>query len=983
MALLTRRSTPMDTRLASLLGMDEGTLIAHIEREKRRGELIAERRRHLLGTLGSGALAVRPDALQALTVQQEADTTAQQVATARKGSTPAPAPVAAPPLRRGSLGFASSAYVDEAGTPRLRVLVESELRDEDLPGMRRRAGPIAMLEASPDELRALVASGRAVRMELVRPVRAALDQCGPDIGLPSDGGRGTARPAGRGVIVGIVDFGLDFHHSDLRRPDGRTRLLALHDAEQGREWSAAEIDADFASGKPYSVVGHRWDRQGRHQGSLENPGGDLWMRHGTHMALVAAGNGQSGGPAGLAPEAELLFFSLDSTVPMAGQQDAWGQAGFDRVIEGVSWILGHARRRGAPVVINLSLEDRTGPHDGTSLHQAFLDGLLDAPGQVLVVAAGNGNDAGAYRRTRLQGGKAQLRLQIDPAALGDEGFELWLDSLKRVAVELRSPAGDRLRLAANEGQAMGKLGQGERVVEAQIVRVLRPDRGDQAIRINLLVPEGSMGLPDGEWTVALSDGDKATVHAWLERCNGGLVAWLDATVDRGTVSDLATHPAMLVVGSVTKALQVHPRTIPAHSGRGPTRDGRPLPHLLAPGVAIRLGEAHERASLGTAAGKEYLLCSGSGSSIAAAMVSGATAVLMECRGQPERPAWLSTRQVREILMRTARRPDGADSGRPGRPQRPVLAEDPGVLDLVAACTARQGADLWMRAFPGDTGSVPSAELFAWRSPDIEPSEDGQGGLRIAVTVHNRSSVEVRAAQVGLAWSPALTAPSASGSALAEGVLARRLADRRGPLPWLGIGVQADAPAPASIPAGGSARYHFTWRPPRGVDPTRVAWRAELRAPGQKDGISATRHVHYLAAGGSTATLRASLLGTAGRDGLLVHADEGARLVALWVPRHLLRPWQRVDTVQQGGVDPTAVFGVHGAAEARSETDADGTAWIRLAPEGATLRLPSLELPERGLVEVRVEAAGRPGAEVHLAQLRGGEVQGGVSGLFVR
>ncbi|MBK7470171.1 MAG: hypothetical protein IPI73_05580 [Betaproteobacteria bacterium] len=95
-----------------------------------------------------------------------------------------------------------------------------------------RLGPIATAEVPIRAVGALAALESVVSMELARPLVSRLN-----ISVPSTGAgtlRSGAAPnwsglTGKGVIVGVVDDGIDFRHRDFRNLDGTTRLLALWD----------------------------------------------------------------------------------------------------------------------------------------------------------------------------------------------------------------------------------------------------------------------------------------------------------------------------------------------------------------------------------------------------------------------------------------------------------------------------------------------------------------------------------------------------------------------------------------------------------------------------------------------------------------------------------------------------------------------------------------------------------------------------------
>src|SRR2546429_8136591 len=113
---------------------------------------------------------------------------------------------------------------------------------------------------------------------------------------------------GRGVVVGVVDWGCDFAHPDFRNPDGSTRLLALWD-QRSREGlnspspfgygvvhTPAAINQALAATDPYAALNYNPADADTGKGS-----------HGTHVCSIAAGNGRGGGPQGVAPDAHLVF----------------------------------------------------------------------------------------------------------------------------------------------------------------------------------------------------------------------------------------------------------------------------------------------------------------------------------------------------------------------------------------------------------------------------------------------------------------------------------------------------------------------------------------------------------------------------------------------------------------------------------------------------------------------------------------------------
>lgn len=114
--------------------------------------------------------------------------------------------------------------------------------------------------------------------------------------------------SGRGVLIGIVDSGIDIFHPDFRNEDGTTRIRELWDQSipdetnsgynRGRIFTSEEINRAIA------------------ENDRSFPSRDL-SGHGTHVAGIAAGNGRAsnGRQKGVAPESELLIVKLGNAFP--------------------------------------------------------------------------------------------------------------------------------------------------------------------------------------------------------------------------------------------------------------------------------------------------------------------------------------------------------------------------------------------------------------------------------------------------------------------------------------------------------------------------------------------------------------------------------------------------------------------------------------------------------------------------------------------
>ena len=171
---------------------------------------------------------------------------------------------------------------------------------------------------------------------------------------------------GKGVIVGIVDLGFQWDHAAFRNADGSTRIIAA--------WN--QNDKSGTPPEPYSY-GSLYDTEEE----ILNGQTEAVETHATHVTGIAAGSSYPDMPyGGVAREASLVLVEA---------QHAGGSSMYDEgITDGINFIFDYADRLGMPCVINLSIGNVLGPHDGTSAFDQMCDSL-QGPGRLIVGAMGN------------------------------------------------------------------------------------------------------------------------------------------------------------------------------------------------------------------------------------------------------------------------------------------------------------------------------------------------------------------------------------------------------------------------------------------------------------------------------------------------------------------------------------------------------------------------------------------------------------------
>jgi subtilisin family serine protease len=469
-----------------------------------------------------------------------------------------------------------------------------------------------------------------------------------------------------GVIIGIVDFGLDFAHRNFQYLDedgnARTRILALWDQkavcdkthspekfQYGRLFEKPRIDDALQQEDPYKALGYDVPKN-----SLFETGA-----HGTYVTDVAAGNGEGSNCSGIAPQADIVFVDVSAAGRlMDGPQSAGSTfSQLVQVLEAVDFIFDYAKDRNRPCVVNISLGTNDGPHDGTTLLEQALDRLVtQEPNRAVVIAAGNSFGKKLHVTGRVpEGGCVDLKWHIPRFDSTDNNLEIWYAGEDRFSLELLNPCG-KLVAKVRPREVWGTpRGCTDRMLVVN--RLDDPNNGDNTINLFF-----ERGVTPGDWTLRLR-GDivhDGNFHAWIERDDQGqsrFVNSLDESYEISneyTLSSIANGRETIVVSSYNAYKADLP--LSDSSSSGPTRDKdlreqrQWQPTISAPGEEV----------LAAQSGTVVLRHRQSGTSLAAPVVTGAVA-LMLTRAQ-ERGINLTACEIRKILIRTAHRNPPVGSG---------------------------------------------------------------------------------------------------------------------------------------------------------------------------------------------------------------------------------------------------------------------------------------------------------------------------------
>ncbi|HRI70816.1 MAG TPA: S8 family serine peptidase, partial [Polyangium sp.] len=507
----------------------------------------------------------------------------------------------------------------------------------------------------------------------------------------------TGLGTGKGVVVGVVDTGIDVTHPDFRTAEGKSRIAWLLLGGRVPAGLHPELEEKFGCTDPKQVAcavlsGEDIDAVISGQLALEVPGDSVG--HGTHVTSIAAGNGgpMTGKPliyVGMAPEATLVISSPSAA---AGFQDS-------DVLIGAQFIDDRAKALGMPAVINLSLGGDFGPHDGSSVLEQGLGSLIgdDKPGRAIVAAAGNSGALyqikgrgpfGIHTEVHVtKGSEVHVPISTPKASKGNGFVWITFRPEDEVSVGLVAPGGDSWVRLVEPGDEVGY--EGSDGTTAAVVNQLVNGKTPITSNTNSAVVAFSGSWEAGAFEILLSGHGDAQL--WVTGLgdvsptkSDGLL--FEKAVRQGTIAVPAAHPNLLAVGCTLNRVswdpllteeieltsiggEIHPKldSICYFSAAGPTPFGVAKPEISAPGgfiAAAMSKDADPRANLGSlfdgpgCPGSEpcYIVdprhAITSGTSMASPHVAGAAALLFEL------DPTLTQQRVTNVLQAGARYPVG-------------------------------------------------------------------------------------------------------------------------------------------------------------------------------------------------------------------------------------------------------------------------------------------------------------------------------------
>ena len=247
---------------------------------------------------------------------------------------------------------------------------------------------------------------------------------------------------GNGVVVGIIDTGIDYLSEEFRDKNGKSRIISIWDQTikgnnesdiipfgslYTREEINKAIEVYEAGGNPYDIVPSK-DTNG----------------HGTGMAGIVGALGKNKDIKGIAPECEFVIVKLSESaytkkflnleIPIFALPTIFA------AIEYLKKVLFKEKK---PLVVLLPLGSNNGNHKGDNIFDSFIESVSNNVGIVIVTGSGNEADKDGHVSGMIID-KENIEV-IDLLVQENQGYmsvEIWVDLPSIIDINLISPSGE-------------------------------------------------------------------------------------------------------------------------------------------------------------------------------------------------------------------------------------------------------------------------------------------------------------------------------------------------------------------------------------------------------------------------------------------------------------------------------------------------------------------------------------------------------------
>ncbi|MGO5053508.1 S8 family peptidase [Lachnospiraceae bacterium LCP25S3_G4] len=445
---------------------------------------------------------------------------------------------------------------------------------------------------------------------------------------------------GQGVLVGIIDTGIDYRHPAFLNSDGTSRILSIWDQtiqdgkppegfSFGTEYTKEQINKALKSDNPLSIVP-----------SIDEIG------HGTAIASVAAGSKDLDNEfSGIASSAEFVVVKLKPakknmrTIFFISEEAICYQE--SDVLFAARYLTNVSTNIKYPLSLCIAFGTSQGGHDGRGAGSSYFSYISQMPQIGVAIAAGNEANEQRHYFGRVDSASFTKNIELKISNKDKKfAFEIWCYAPGRLSVEVMTPGGEIIHEVLPSFNECRKFSF---IYESSVVWInniiVEAETGDQMILVRMENPLAGIW----KFKVRNLENEVSSFHAWLPA--GNLISRETFFIESNPNTTI-TSPGNALNPMTVTAYNEGNNSILLESGRGYTRSNVVKPDFAAPGFEL---------TCATLNGK-YGKITGTGA--AAAYTAGIIAMILEWAVLRGNYTSITGNEISSFLKRGAERDGG-------------------------------------------------------------------------------------------------------------------------------------------------------------------------------------------------------------------------------------------------------------------------------------------------------------------------------------
>jgi subtilisin family serine protease len=250
---------------------------------------------------------------------------------------------------------------------------------------------------------------------------------------------------GRGVLVGMVDTGIDYLNEEFIREDDTSRVLNIWDQTiQDKSDKSVYIGKTYSNEEINNAINAYRNKEDPYKIVISKDD----IGHGTKIAGIIGARGYNKEIEGIAPNCDFVVVKLFESINFKNELEGnnvkytpiYNNA---EVLAAVEYLRKYAITADRAMVIYLGTGTTEGSHDGNNLISRYLTSISNDKGIVIVTGVGNEGASEGHASGNITQVKNvdTIELRI-PREIKSFSFNIWVEKPNRLSLNVISPNGE-------------------------------------------------------------------------------------------------------------------------------------------------------------------------------------------------------------------------------------------------------------------------------------------------------------------------------------------------------------------------------------------------------------------------------------------------------------------------------------------------------------------------------------------------------------